>query len=157
MTPVTTPKTETHMQSTGWECRACNTHGTISYVIGASSYEALHILEDAHREASGGKCSDLVGMRVWPENAMTDRTLIIWINGNSLDVIAWYRKEGWTLIPPVPTMTGAQIKSALPGLGMGRQLLQRTGPGEETRSVADAEAVGLEDGMHFYAVPPATY
>jgi hypothetical protein len=49
-----------------WRCGRCEKSGRIQYVNGAREYEVLHILEDAHNEASPECQGDLRQMRVTP-------------------------------------------------------------------------------------------
>lgn len=56
-----------HLDATDWRCEACGQSGRIEYVKGASVYEVLHILEDAHRDANApSTCAQIGKIRVTP-------------------------------------------------------------------------------------------
>ena len=75
------------------------------------------------------------------QGAAKPRDIVIFIDGKE------YKVE-------VESMSGAQIK-ALGGVPSDYQLfLERKG---EDQPISDAQSVKLENGMHFFAVPPATF
>jgi hypothetical protein len=62
---------------------------------------------------------------------------------------------------PSPTMTGAQIKAAVPGLNPSFQIIQEGHGSDPDRPVADGDTFQLQlqgrGPLHFYTAPPATF
>ncbi len=75
------------------------------------------------------------------ESEKKPHDLVIFIDGKQFKV-------------EVEFMNGAQIK-ALGGVPSDYQLfLEQKG---EDKAISDAQSIKLENGMHFFAVPPATF
>lgn len=55
-----------------------------------------------------------------------------------------------------PSLSGAQIK-ALAGKDLSYQLFLEQKGGAADQQIPDQQAVLLENGMHFYTMPPATF
>ena len=66
------------------------------------------------------------------------------------DAEKYYRSHG-QILPPTPTLSGAELRSMIPGYGP-TNALEHNG-----RSVGDREAFALYDGILFDVVPYAHY
>lgn len=89
-------------------------------------------------------------MKFLPEN----RILIITLNGDEIDVVAFYRDKGQFLSPTL-TMSGMEIRKAA-GDDSNYQMYLDCGH-ETDKYVGMVEAWPLVHGMAFYTAPPATY
>lgn len=76
--------------------------------------------------------------------------ITIRVDGEPINVLEFYQRQGFGRLPATPTMSGLQIKAEAridPSRGM--WLSPAVGHDAE---ISDNEAVALTDGMEFYTV-----
>jgi hypothetical protein len=82
--------------------------------------------------------------------------MLIYVQDEPIDVLAFYQRHGWTSLPPTPTMTAHQIKAEAPTTWDPRYQLGRIEFDESVTIIGDSEAVPLTDGQRFIGVPSGT-
>lgn len=83
---------------------------------------------------------------------MSESKCVITVYGIKVDVVQLYKERGFSIIPPTLTMTGQYLRH------FGRvpphyALIRSSG----LTPIGDREAVIVNDGDEFLAIPPATY
>jgi hypothetical protein len=90
-------------------------------------------------------------LRALPVKDRDPDDVTFFFNGRRKSTLEFYRTKGFTALPAMPTMSGADIKR-FGGGDVTYHLVDGSGAG-----ISDAQAVVITEGAAFYCVPPATY
>ena len=79
-----------------------------------------------------------------------NRVCTITVYGVKIDVVDFYKTHGFKTLPPQLTMSGNDLRM------LGEVPANYSLDGPSQRNIASAQAVPVNDGDEFYAIPPAT-